>query len=49
LVTRIGGGKNFELSLIEVLGYGTIVICIYTTRDGKFDIFLNKGKGKGVP
>ena len=34
--------KNFELSLIELLDYGTTVICIYRTSDGKFDIFLNR-------
>ena len=38
---ELGGEKNFELSLIELLDYGTIVICIYRTSDGKFDIFLN--------
>jgi hypothetical protein len=42
MLAQIGGGKNFELSLIELLGYGTIVICIYRTSDGKFYIFLNR-------
>jgi len=42
LFTWIGGGKKFELSLIELLGYGTVVICIYRTFDGKYDIFLNR-------
>jgi len=32
----------YVLSLIELLGYKTIVIGIYRTPDTKFDTFLNK-------
>jgi len=42
LHVRIRGWKMYVLSLIELLGYKTIVIGIYRTPDTKFDTFLNK-------
>jgi hypothetical protein len=41
-LNELGEEKNFELSLIELVQYGIIVICIYRTPDGQFGIFLNK-------
>ena len=46
-----GEEESFELSVTELVQYEVIVICIYRSPDGKFNIFLNKlelkGKGKG--
>jgi hypothetical protein len=41
-LNELGEEENFELSLIELVQYRIIVICIYRTPDGQFDIFLNE-------
>jgi predicted outer membrane repeat protein len=34
--------KNFEMSITELPGYKILIVCVYRSPDGKFDIFLNK-------
>jgi hypothetical protein len=34
--------KSIELSVIELVKYAVIVMCIYRIPDGKIDTFLNK-------
>lgn len=44
-VQELRDKKNSQLSITELLGYKTIVICIYRTLDTKLDTFLNKLQG----
>jgi hypothetical protein len=39
---ELGEEKNFELSVIELIRYKVIIICIYRSPDGKIDTFFNK-------
>jgi len=41
-LNELGEEKSFELSVIEFVGYETVVICIYRSPDGKIDTFFNK-------
>jgi len=41
-LNELGEEKSFELSVIELVGYAIIVICIYRSPDGKIDTFFNK-------
>jgi hypothetical protein len=38
----LGEVKNFELSIIELIDYKIILICIYRSPNGKFEVFLNR-------
>jgi exonuclease III len=37
-----GEVKNFELSITELGDYKIILICIYRSPNGKFEVFLNR-------
>jgi exonuclease III len=41
-VKEFGEEKSFELSVIELVRYAVIIICIYRSPDGKIDTFFNK-------
>jgi hypothetical protein len=41
-VKEFGEEKRFELSVIELVMYAVIIICIYRSPDGKIDNFFNK-------
>jgi hypothetical protein len=41
---EFGEEKSFELSIIELVRYAVIIICIYSSPDGKIDTFLNKSE-----
>ena len=41
-LNEVGEEKSFELSVIELVRYAIIIICIYRSPDGKIDTFLNK-------
>ena len=41
-LNELGEEKSFELSVIELVRYAIIVICIYRSPDGKIDTFFNK-------
>jgi hypothetical protein len=41
-LNELGEEKSFELSVIELVGYVIVVICIYRSLDGKTDTFFNK-------
>jgi hypothetical protein len=34
--------KDFEMSIVELLDYKTVLVCIYRSLDGDFHIFLEK-------
>jgi exonuclease III len=38
----LGEVKNFELSITELIDYKIILICIYRSPNGKFEVFLNR-------
>ena len=40
LLIELGEEENLELSVTEIVQYAIIVICIYRSSDGRFDIFL---------
>jgi hypothetical protein len=37
---NIGAYKDFEMSVVEVVTYGYIIVCIYRSPDGDFRLFL---------
>ena len=41
-LNELGEEKSFELSVIEIVRFAIIVICIYRSTDGKIDTFFNK-------
>jgi len=40
-LNELGEEKSFELSIIELVGYAIVVICIYRSPDGRIDTFFN--------
>jgi hypothetical protein len=34
--------KNFEMSVTELSEHNILIVCLYRSSDGKFDIFLKK-------
>jgi hypothetical protein len=38
----LGEIKNFELSITELINYKIILICVYRSPSGKFEVFLNR-------
>jgi exonuclease III len=41
-INNLGKEKSIELSAIEIVKYGIIVICIYRSPDGQIDTLFNK-------
>ena len=41
-LNEVGEEKSFELSVIELVRYAIIIICIYRSADEKIDTFLSK-------